>query len=132
MSGPMKWADYGEICRQRGALAVEVFACVTSPARDGPPPKELLDAHLAYQKTLEADGHLFLAGPLSDPEGKVMSGAGLIIYIAENIAAARALADADPMHIAGQRSFTMQAWRLNEGAPNFALRLSDRSVGLGV
>lgn len=79
MSGPMKWADYGKISRDRGSMAKEVFACTTTPAREGPPPKELLDAHLAYQKQLEAAGSLFLAGPLSDAAGEVMSGAGLII-----------------------------------------------------
>lgn len=63
MSGPMKWAEYRAICRERGALAMEVFACITSPAKDGPPPGDLLDAHPAYQKRLEADGSLFPAGP---------------------------------------------------------------------
>lgn len=127
----MKWDDYGAICRDRGSLAKEVFACTTTPARDGPPPRELLDAHLAYQKQLEAEGSLFLAGPLSDAAAEVMSGSGLIIYAAASLAQARALAEADPMHREGQRSFTLQAWRLNEGAPMPGLRLSDRSFEMG-
>ena len=131
MSGPMKWADYGAISRERGSLAKEVFAFTTSPTRPGPPPKDLLDAHLAYQIKLEAEGSLFLAGPLSDPEGEVMSGAGLIVYAAANLAEARALAEADPMHAAGQRSFTIQAWRLNEGAPMAGLSLSNKSFNMG-
>lgn len=130
MSGPPKWADYGETSRARGSLAMQVFACTTSPARPGPPPADLLDAHLAYQKELEAAGKLFLAGPLSDPAGEVMSGAGLIIYSVDTIADALALAHADPMHSAGQRSFTLQAWRLNEGSPMPGLRLSSRSFEL--
>lgn len=130
MSGPMSWDEYGKACRSRGALAMEVFACRTVPARDGPPPADLLAAHLAYQQALEARGHLFLAGPLSDPEGLAMSGAGLIIYAAANIAEARILADGDPMHRDGQRSYTLQAWRLNEGAPLAGLRLSKRSFDL--
>lgn len=130
MSGPPKWADYGETSRARGSLAMEVFACVTSPARPGPPPADLLDAHLAYQMKLEAAGKLFLAGPLSDDAGEMMSGAGMIIYAVDTIADARALADADPMHSAGQRTYTLQAWRLNEGAPMPGLRLSSRSFEL--
>ncbi|WP_417597036.1 YciI family protein [Pararhodobacter oceanensis] len=123
----MNWDDYGTACRARGCLAMEVFACITSPAKEGPPAPELLAAHLAYQKDLEARGVLFLAGPLSDPSGAQMSGAGLIIYRAADIAAARQLAEADPMHASGQRTFTLQAWRLNEGAPIQGLRLSERS-----
>ena len=130
MSGPMPWAEYGTISRDRGCLAMEVFACLTLPARDGPPPKDLLDAHLAYQKQLEADGKLFLAGPLSDQEGAVMSGSGLIVYMASSIEEARALADSDPMHREGQRDYSMQAWRLNEGSPMAGLRLSDRRFEL--
>lgn len=130
MAGPMKWEEYGAICRDRGALAMEVFACFTTPAREGPPPADLLAAHLAYQKEVEARGKLFLAGPLSDADGAVMSGAGLIVYRAADMAEARALAEADPMHSAGQRKFTLQAWRLNEGAPLPGLRLSSRSFDL--
>lgn len=130
MSGPPKWADYGETSRARGSLAMEVFACVTTPARPGPPPADLLAAHLEYQKELEAAGKLFLAGPLSDEAGEVMSGAGMIIYSVDTIADAIAVAQADPMHSAGQRTFTMQAWRLNEGAPMPGLRLSSRSFEL--
>ncbi len=122
----MNWEEYGRICRERGALAMEVFACFTTPARDGPPAPELLAEHLAYQKALEAQGKLFLAGPLSDEAGAAMSGAGLIIYRAANLAEARELAGADPMHRAGQRSFRLQAWRINEGAPVPGLRLSVR------
>lgn len=123
----MNWQDYGTSCRERGALALQVFACVTSPAKAGPPPKELLAEHLAYQKALEASGQLFLAGPLSDESGTAMSGAGLIVYAASDITAAQALAEADPMHRSGQRRFTIQAWRLNEGAPVPGMRLSERS-----
>jgi hypothetical protein len=127
----MNWTEYGTICRERGALALQVFACITSPAKAGPPPPDLLAEHLAYQKDLEARGHLFLAGPLSDPSGTSMSGAGLIVYAAPDIAAAQALAAADPMHKSGQRSFAVQAWRLNEGAPLPGMRLSSRSFDIG-
>lgn len=130
MSGPPKWDDYGETSRARGSLAMEVFVCMTSPARPGPPPADLLDAHLAYQIELEAAGKLFLAGPLSDEAGEVMSGSGMMIYAVDTIADAIAVAKADPMHSAGQRTFTVQAWRLNEGAPMPGLRLSSRSFSL--
>jgi len=123
----MTWDEYGTICRDRGALGLQVFACLTTPAKAGTPPPALLAEHLAYQRALEAQGALFLAGPLSDATGTAMSGAGLIVYAAKDLAAAQALAAADPMHQSGQRAFTLQAWRLNEGAPLPGLQLSSRS-----
>lgn len=131
MSGPPKWADYGETSRARGSLAMEVFVCYTTPVQPGPPPADLLAAHLEYQKQIEAEGKLFLAGPLSDEAGEVMSGSGMMIYSVDTIADAIAVAEADPMHSNGVRTFTVQAWRLNEGAPLPGVRLSSRSFDLG-
>ena len=42
---------------------------------------------------MEAVGHLFLAGPLSDEAGEGMSGNGLIIYRAADLEEARSFAD---------------------------------------
>ena len=122
------WETYGKACRARGSLALQVFACITSPARPGPPPEELLAAHLEYQKDIESRGQLFLAGPLSDPSGLNMSGSGLIIYAARTMAEAQNLAEGDPMHQSGQRTFILQAWRINEGAPFAGVRLSSSSI----
>ena len=123
-----------DVGRQHGGAVlsrrVQFFACITTPAREGPPSPDLLAAHLAYQKDPEAQGTQFLARPLSDAAGAVTSGAGPIVYRAADIAAARTLAEADPMHSAGQRSFELQAWRLNEGAPLPGLRLSSRSFDI--
>jgi len=131
MAGPMKWDEYGAICRENGQLALEVFACVTSPVEPGPPPANVLAEHKAYIAGLETSGRVFLAGPLSTPEGTHMSGSGMIIFRAADIAEARSLADEDPMHKVGTRTYTMQAWRLNEGAPLPGLRLSQRRFDIG-
>ena len=130
MSGPMKWDEYGAKCRESGQLALEVFACVTTPVNPGPPPADVLTAHKAYIAGLETGGQVFLAGPLSNAEGTHMSGAGMIVFRAGSIAEARAFAERDPMHKAGIRTFTLQAWRLNEGAPIPGVRLSRRSFDL--
>ncbi|TVR09664.1 MAG: hypothetical protein EA385_06490 [Salinarimonadaceae bacterium] len=127
MAGPMNWDEYGETSRAAGNWAKQVFACFTTPAQSGPPPADLLARHKAYVASLETDGSLFLAGPLSDEEGSVMSGAGLVVLAARDMAHARSLAAADPMHEAGFRRFVIQAWRLNEGTPIPGLRLSRRS-----
>lgn len=127
MAGPMKWDDYGRICRENGQLAMEVFVCVTSPVEPGPPPPDLLAEHKAYIAGLETSGKVFLAGPLSNAEGTHMSGSGMIVLAASDMDEARSLADGDPMHKAGFRTYTLQAWRLNEGAPIPGMRLSRRS-----
>jgi len=126
MAGPMGWDEYGQKCRAAGNWAKQVFACFTTPLLPGPPPPDVLAAHKVYVAGLEETGALFLAGPLSDETGRLMSGAGLIVLVAPNLEAARALAAADPMHVAGVRRFTLKAWRLNEGAPIPGLRLSRR------
>ncbi len=130
MSGPMAWDTYGEKCRAAGNLAMEVFACFTTPAHPGPPPPDTFAAHKAYLAGLEASGKVFLAGPLSTEDGTQMSGAGLIVFAAPGLDEARTLAENDPMHRDGIRSFKLQAWRLNEGSPIPGLRLSDRSFDL--
>ncbi len=56
------------------------------------------------------------AGPMSDETGTFMQGIGLIIYRAESLAAARALADADPMHKSGERTYVLRRWLINEGS----------------
>lgn len=55
--------------------------------------------HLAWLNALNADGKLKLAGPSLDHEGKPMG--SLVVIVAENDAAARALAEEDPYAKAG-------------------------------
>ena len=124
------WSEYREIARGRGALAHQLFI-VNSVAEALPERmQEILPRHLAYQKQMEAAGKLFLAGPVSDEAGAQMSGGGLIIYRAEDIEEARALAADDPMHKEGGRSFTVRAWLINEGVLNFQLRLPEQRGGI--
>ncbi|MFD0981413.1 YciI family protein [Tropicimonas aquimaris] len=124
------WNDYKRQARERGALAFELFIVRSTPAR---PPEELaamLPEHLAYQARQEAAGNLVLAGPVSDPTGDMLQGEGLIIYRAESLEAARALAEADPMHASGARSFDIRRWLVNEGNLTLSVGLSGQRVTL--
>ncbi|MGW9231573.1 YciI-like protein [Pseudorhizobium sp. NPDC055634] len=56
-------------------------------------------AHLEHLNKLNADGILKMAGPFLDDDGK--PNGSLVIVEAEDIAAARALAEADPYYQAG-------------------------------
>lgn len=124
----MNWSDYVEIARRRGALAQEFYLVESSPSGAAEAVKAMLPSHLKYQAEIEASGALFMAGPLSDDSGEVMSGGGMIIYRAGSFADARALADADPMHSSGARSYRMRRWLVNEGQLRLTVELSARRV----
>ena len=112
------WSTYRETARSRGALALELFVVMSTPAEDGPDLAAHLPNHLDYQR------QLFLAGLMSDASGTRVEGAGLIIYRVASLDDARALADADPMHAAGARHYTLRRWMVNEGSLTVNVGLS--------
>ncbi|MEL6523607.1 MAG: YciI family protein [Pseudomonadota bacterium] len=122
------WEDYKAEAKSRGALAFELYAVHSSPGEDPAQVKANLPAHLAYQAEQEKAGKLFLAGPMSDESGEQMQGMGLIIYRAGSFDEARALAENDPMHRSGARSYVLRRWMINEGAVSLDVRLSAQSV----
>ncbi|MYA89731.1 MAG: hypothetical protein F4X97_14990 [Boseongicola sp. SB0662_bin_57] len=118
------WNDYKTIARDRGALALELYVVESTPQKAPDDVKQCLPAHLEYQRELERRGALALAGPLSDPTGESMEGAGLIVYRAGSIAEAKQLAEDDPMHQGGVRGFTLRKWLVNEGSVSLNVGLS--------
>ncbi|MBB5723939.1 hypothetical protein FHS72_003586 [Loktanella ponticola] len=124
------WADYKKEAKSRGALALELYAAVTTPAGAPEAVKASLADHLAYQATLERAGSLAFAGPMSDESGDNMQGMGLIIYRAADMDAARALADADPMHKSGARVYVLRRWMINEGSLTVSVGLSTNHATL--
>lgn len=124
------WSDYKAEATARGALAHELYMVLSTPAGDPAQVKETLPAHLAYQAEQEAAGALFLAGPASDETGEMMEGTGLIIYRAASLEDARKIAEADPMHAAGARTFVLRRWLVNEGSLTLSVKLSAQSVAL--
>ncbi len=126
----MKWSDYLGQAKDRGALALELFVVHSAPAKSQSDIKAALPDHLAYQAKLESSGSLVFAGPMSDESGEEMQGMGLIILRAESFEAARALADNDPMHATGARSYVLRRWMINEGSFTVSVGLSTKTVGL--
>ncbi len=125
-----EWDVYKAEAKSRGSLAFELFVVQSTPAKSPEDLKANLPAHLAYQGKLEAEGSLVFAGPMSDETGTQMQGIGLIVYRAKSFEDARALAEADPMHSTGTRSFTLRKWMINEGSLTLNLGLSRQSVEL--
>jgi len=124
------WADYKAQAKSRGALALELYVAMSTPAKAPEDVKAALPDHLAYQADLERAGQLAFAGPMSDETGDHMQGMGLIIYRAESLDAARALAMADPMHASGARTFTLRRWMINEGSFTLQVGLSTGGLSL--
>lgn len=125
-----KWDDYRSEAKSRGALALELFVVQSVPLGDPALLKATLPAHLDYQAKLEAEGTLVFAGPMSDESGEEMQGMGMIVYRAASMETARALAEADPMHAAGARAFTLRKWMINEGSFTLSVGLSGQKVAL--
>jgi uncharacterized protein len=80
------------------------------------------EKHVAWLLSLEADGVLFLSGPLLSGPG-TSPGSGVTVIRADDQDAARAIAAADPFVQAGLRTFTLHRWRLNEGSVGVTISL---------
>jgi uncharacterized protein YciI len=124
------WSQYREIASSRGALAFELYVVESTVAQSPQDVQAVLPQHLEYQKEMEETGRLFLAGPLSDLTGEEMSGGGLIIYRASSMAEARELADSDPMHNSGARTYTLRRWLINEGSISLTMGLATQKINL--
>lgn len=122
------WNEYKNTAKGRGALAMELYIVESKLVATPDEMLKHLPAHLEYQKQMEAEGKLFLAGPLSDPSGKEMSGNGMIVYKVATMKEAVQIAEKDPMHLAKIKEFTVRGWLVNEGALSFSLSLSKQQV----
>ncbi|WP_430474401.1 YciI family protein [Thalassospira lucentensis] len=125
-----EWNDYKAEASARGALALELYVVFSTPTGDVEKLAATLPDHLAYQRKLEQNGHLVMAGPMSNEAGTHIEGAGLMVYRASSLDAARALAEDDPMHRQSARRFELRRWLVNEGALSLSVGLSTKSVEL--
>lgn len=124
------WDEYKSIAQERGSLAHELYVVFSEPAAPPEQMKQQLPGHLAYQAEQEREGSLVMAGPMSDPSGELMEGVGMIIYRAETLEAARKLAENDPMHSSGTRTFSIRRWLVNEGSITLNVKLSAQTITL--
>lgn len=124
------WNEYKKLARDRGALALELYVVESTPSGAPEKVKATLPAHLEYQREMELNGKLVLAGPTSDSAGEQMQGAGLIVYRANSMEEAEAMAKADPMHSEGARRFTLRKWLVNEGSLSISVGLSTGKASL--
>jgi uncharacterized protein YciI len=107
-------------------LGKDLYVVVTRPVRS-PEINKRIGEHLEHQVAMEKEGILFAAGPLF-PAGSSEPEAGMFVVRAKSFEEATAIADGDPLHKAGLRTFTVQRWRLNEGSFTVTVNYSDQTA----
>jgi uncharacterized protein len=106
------------------SLRMQLYV-VTSIAQSLDAVKQNLPNHRAYLRELEDKNTLFGAGPLWTDDGQYFEGDGLLIYRAHSVEEAHQIAQADPMHQSGARTFTIRPWLLNDGKITVQVTLSE-------
>ncbi len=124
------WDEMVGKCTELGLLAKKLYVVFTSPTNGLGPVMENLDEHLAYQMKIQNDGIMFGAGPFPDDQEKNWEGEGMVIIRADSLAAAKEIADNDPMHKSGARSYRIRPWLLNEGKVTVEMTFSDKGMSL--
>ena len=124
MSGP-SWKEMIATASERGMLAKQLFVVFTEPTSDLGKVQEARAEHLKYQVEIEQKGIMFAAGPLADDSGERWGGDGMIIIRANSMEEATRIAEADPMHSSGARTFRIRSWLMNEGGFNLRVTFSD-------
>jgi len=107
-------------------LGRQLYVIHTVPKASREELDRLLPEHLQHQIRLEKEGIMFAAGPMANEDGTPAG--GLIVIRAKDFAAARAIADSDPFHKAGLRTYTLRRWTVNEGSYGVRVNYSDQSV----
>lgn len=104
-----------KISKEQGFLAKQFYVIFTTPANGMEPVMENLHDHLSFQKSLEEQGVMFAAGPHWTEDEQSWQGDGMVVIRAGSLAEARAIAEKDPMHARGARTFSVRPWFVNEG-----------------
>ena len=110
-------------------LGKELYLIFSTPLKSREELAPVMPDHLAHQVAIEKKGILFGAGPMFE-DGAKAPGRGMIIVRAANFDEARAIAESDPFHKAGLRSFTVEKWILNEGSYTVTVTYSDQAAAI--
>lgn len=100
------------------------------PAPDDPPTEAMMQRfvdHIHWLEAREADGTLFLSGPVDQEHG---IGPGLAILNVASRTEAEQLAADEPFARAGLRTNTVRSWTINEGSITLTLKLFGNSIAI--
>lgn len=108
-------AEIIALSKEKGFLAKQLYVVFTTPAAGLGPVMENIEAHLAFQASLEKEGIMVAAGPHWTNDERSWEGDGMVVIRAQSLSDAHAIAARDPMHSSGARKFTVRPWFVNEG-----------------
>lgn len=108
----------------REMLQKQLYAIFTTPTDGLGPVFANLEEHLKYQVQIEQEGVMYAAGPLWTDDEQSWEGEGLVVVRAASRDEAVAIAERDPMHKSGARSFKVRPWLINEGTVTVRLDYS--------
>lgn len=116
----MKWSQ------DHNMLAKQFYVYFSTPNEGVTRVMQDVEPHLQYLFSLERQGILLCSGPFSDSDDTDFPGDGMVIFRARDIQHAKEIADADPFHVSGVRSYTLRPWTMNEGVINLKVTNSVR------
>lgn len=108
-------------------LQRQLYAIFTKPTDGLGPVFAIIEEHLKFQVALEKEGIMFAAGPLWTDDEQNWEGDGMVIVRAASRQDAIAIAQRDPMHKSGARSFTVRPWLVNEGSMTITIHNSSQT-----
>ena len=114
----------------KGMLQKQFYMVHSTPTSGLGPIMKNLPAHLDHQCKMEREGIMVAAGPHWTDDETQWLGEGTFVIRATSLAHAREIAAADPMHLAGARSFKVRPWLVNEGGFQLRLTFSDGKFSL--
>ncbi len=114
----------------KAMLQKQLYAIFTMPANGIGPVLANMGDHLAFQVQLEKDGIMYAAGPLWTDDEQSWEGEGMVIVRAASRAEAIKIAERDPMHQRGARTFRVRPWMINEGTVTVRLDFSSQTFDL--
>lgn len=108
-------------------LQQQLYAIFTEPTDGLGPVFAVIEEHLKFQVALEKDGTMYAAGPLWTDDEQSWEGDGMVIVRAASRQDAIAIAERDPMHKSGARSFKVRPWLVNEGSVTITIHNSSQT-----
>lgn len=124
MTGP-RITKHDILEKTQEMLQKQLYVINTRPTNGLGPVMDNIGPHLYFQVRIEQEGIMFAAGPLWADDEETWEGEGMVIIRADSLDHARQIAESDPMHASGARTFTVRPWLINEGGFSLRVTFSD-------